>query len=157
MQTNSNFDTLFSNIEDIKKDMIKEYVEYMSSSGLFGFLPNISSSDQIRLEELSVNPKGDILKIVVNDPAAFIASYAGSRGISSIFDQTQKIYLKHKMRELLFESIIVSHLKHIPIIQRGQLIHNIACILTEVEEKLIEPCDGLVWYVELDHKLKLTR
>jgi len=145
MRISKDYSTLFEGL-GVKKEQQKKYMKYFETSGLFSFLSSISSPEEIKPDARIVRPAGKKLKLIVNDPAAFFAFYFGSRD-TSVFNNAQEFLKKEIIREHLFESIIVSHLKYIPSV----MIHgssNLGYILyskgNEQEEEVV---DGLVWYI----------
>ena len=79
MRLSCSYGTLTQNL-NLRRDDVEKYISYLRASGLFSFLPNISSPTQIDLDSARVTPRKDRLKLIVNDPAAFIAVYLCSRG-----------------------------------------------------------------------------
>jgi len=93
------------------------------------------------------------MKLVVTDSAAFISIYLCSRGITyDILEKSKTVISENrKIRELLFESIVLSHLIRSPIIRRSPLIENVGYILFEEKEVV----DALAWYVNWKNELIL--
>jgi predicted AAA+ superfamily ATPase len=139
MRLSSSYGTLTKNL---RKDETEKYISYLKASGLFSFLPNISSPTQIDLGSAGVTPRKDRLKLIVNDPAAFISIYLCSRGATT-FDQVKRLLLDEGVREHLFEAVVVSHLRYMPRIRIAP--ENMGYIITEDEEEL---ADGFAWYLD---------
>jgi len=146
MRLSSSYDTLTQNL---RKDDMGKYISYLEASGLFSFLPNISSPTQIDLDSACVTPRKDRLKLIVNDPAAFISIYLCSRGATT-FNQVKKLLSDERVREHLFEAVIVSHLRYMPLIRIAP--ENRGYIITEDEEELV---DGFAWYLDMSNRLVL--
>jgi len=147
IQISADFHTLTDGITSLKKDEVKMYIEYLEASGLFQRVRNISSPNEINKESLSVIPKGDSPKLVVTDPCAFLALYACSRGqTSKIFEFSQKLLKENDhIKELLYESIVISHLKNMPQIAPSNLGYIVECNenTNNCNEEL---CDAFIWY-----------
>jgi predicted AAA+ superfamily ATPase len=146
MRLSSSYGTLTQNL---RKNETEKYISYLEASGLFSFLPNISSPTQIDLGSASVRPRKDRLKLIVNDPAAFISIYLCSRGATT-FDQVKILLLDGGVREHLFEAVVVSHLRYMPRIRIAP--ENMGYIITEDEEEL---ADGFAWYLDRSNRLVL--
>ncbi len=140
-------------IQNVKKDEMQKYIHYLRASGLFEFTPCISSPSQIDVKNLLVTPSREKMKLVVTDSAAFISIYLCSRGITyDILEKSKTVISENrKIRELLFESIVLSHLIRSPIIRRSPLIENVGYILFEEKEVV----DALAWYVNWKNELIL--
>jgi len=156
MYIKNNYKNLISNLGLNKKE-VEKYIDYMTNSGLITLLPSISSQDQIKIDVGYVSPEGGILKLLINDPAAFISIYFCSRGFPSVFYQAKKLFADNKVAEQLFESIIISHLQHMPAIKRGRLFNNLAFILLDKGKDGLssEPCDGIAWYPRFGNDITL--
>lgn len=150
MILSSSYGTLTKNLG---KDDAEKYISYLEASGLFSFLPNISSPTQIDLDSSCVETRKDRLKLIVNDPAAFMSVYLCSRGATT-FNQVKNLLSDRKdrkIREHLFESVVVSHLRYMPRI-RFAPEENRGYILTEDGEEL---ADGFAWYLDNSNRLVL--
>jgi len=146
MRLSSSYGTLTQNLG---KDDAEKNISYLRASGLFSFLPDISSPTQIDLDSACVTPRKDRLKLIVNDPAAFISIYLCSRGATT-FNQVKKLLSDERVREHLFEAVVVSHLRYMPRIRIAP--ENMGYILTEDEEELV---DGFAWYLDRSNRLVL--
>lgn len=76
------------------------------------FLPEIRRSDMdIGNQIVSMNTKNKV-KLVVTDPAAYIACYNCTRKVKSGLLSKSIYHFNNKtnVRELLFESILISHM-----------------------------------------------
>jgi predicted AAA+ superfamily ATPase len=146
MRLSSGYGTLTRNL---RKDETEKYISYLEASGLFSFLPNISSPAQIDVDSACVTTRNDRLKLIVNDPAAFISIYLCSRGAAT-FNQVKRLLLEERVREHLFEAVIVSHLRYLPRIRIAP--ENMGYIITEDEEEL---ADGFAWYLDRSNRLVL--
>ncbi|MBI2084563.1 MAG: AAA family ATPase [Candidatus Aenigmarchaeota archaeon] len=143
----------YSTLSSLRKEETQKYIEYLKTSGFTNFLPNITSSNEIDTKSLLVTPRGNILKMVINDPASFLSIYLGSRGVeTSVFNQIEKILADKSIKEHLYEAIILSHLQHIPPIQVSA--KNIGYILVE-EKNNAELADGFCWYINFKSELVL--
>lgn len=144
----------YTSLIKLKKEEVEKYISYLKASGLFAFIPYVSSSTQIDVENLLVTSNREKLKLIVTDPAAFIAIYMGSRGITgNVIEHTKEIFAqKEKIKELLFESIVVSHLLRSPIFRKSSLIENV-CFVKKENEELV---DSLAWYVNWKNELVLV-
>ncbi len=150
MRISSDYSTLSTTL---RKEEIQRYVEYLETSGFTSFLPNVTSSNEIDTKSLLVSPRGNILKMVINDPASFLSIYLGSRGTeTSIFNHIEKILSEKSVKEHLYEAIILSHLQHIPPIQISA--KNIGYILVE-DRNNEELADGFCWYINFKSELVL--
>jgi predicted AAA+ superfamily ATPase len=136
----------YTTLSSLKKDEIERYIDYLVTSGLISFIPNISSPDEIKSDMIIC--KGDKLKLVVNDPSVFIALYCGSRNIASIFNKVSSILTDCKGETL--ESMAISHLKFFSV---NQPFNNIAYILHEENKQEIEVCDAFLWYLNFKNQL----
>ena len=148
MRLSCSYGTLTQNL-NLRRDDVEKYISYLRASGLFSFLPNISSPTQIDLDSARVTPRKDRLKLIVNDPAAFIAVYLCSRGAIK-FGQVKKLLSDERVREHLFEAVIISHLRYMPLIRIAP--ENMGYIITEDEEELV---DGFAWYLDRSNRLVL--
>lgn len=147
MHISSTYDTLTRNIS-LKKDEIFKYIKYFKSSGLFDFIPSISSPDEININTKSVIPSGKKLKLLVTDPAAFISFYLCSRNVHNIFEKSKTI-ISGNIKELLFEAVAVSHLRYLPLKKPFQ---NIGYILKIENKKERELSDAFIWYINHENK-----
>lgn len=142
----------FSTFSHLKKEDTKRYKEYLEVSGLFSFLPNISPKD-IDLKSRAVRAGTDTMKMVVNDPAAFLSIYLCSRGVTSeMLGHAIKVLRENQVREHLSESIVLSHLKHIPMIQISNP-DNVGYISFREDGR--EVADGFCWYINRKNELCL--
>jgi len=152
MRISGNYDSIVPKNLTPKKDQIERCIEYLEASGLFNFLPNISSPDQVNIEQQIVSPSRDKLKLVISDPSVFIASYLCSRGTSSIFRAAKGLLANDIIMEHLAESIVVSHLQHAPVLKRSMLSKNVGYMLLDQDGKEKEIVDGMAWYINFKNK-----
>lgn len=135
-----------------------KYIEYLTSSGLFSLIPCVDNPSQIDHKTKFVNPKNFKYKFVVNDPAVFFSGYFCSRGIRGIFKRANKLLQENsKIAESLFESIIISHFRHHPVLKR-QKTNNISFILDTKNkgEEGSELLDVFLWYLNFQDKFVLV-
>jgi len=150
MQISSDYSTLSS----LRKGEVEKYIKYIETAGFTSFLPNVSSSKDIDIKSRLVTPSGNILKMVANDPAAFLSIYLGTRGVkTSIFGHIEETLTNKSIKEHLFESIVLSHLQHMPPIQISA--KNIGYVLFS-DKNNIELADGLCWYINFEGELVLV-
>lgn len=136
----------------INKEDCNKYLEYLKSSGLFSLIPCISKPSQIDYKTNLVSPSDNKYKFLVGDPAVFFSNYFSSRGISNIFSRAKKLIEEDKtMRNFLFESVIVSHLLHHPVLKR-EGHKNISFILEASNngDDGGELADALIWYLNFE-------
>lgn len=135
-----------------------KYMEYLTSSGLFSLLPCIDNPSQIDHKTKFVNPKNSRYKFVVNDPAVFFSAYFCPRGIREIFKRANKLLQEnHQIAESLFESIIISHFRHHPVL-KSQKTNNISFILDtkNQNEEGNELLDVFLWYLNFQEEFVLV-
>lgn len=145
MEISKDYSTFLNYLKEINLDELKKYLKYLKESGIISFFERISSKEEVDIASKNIMPKDLKHKIVFNDPAAFIAVFCCSRQQSEIqksFEEAPK--LDH---DLLLESIVLSHLKQIPI---SPIYENVGYIkLGEQKEEL---ADGLAWYYDAIEK-----
>lgn len=133
-------------------------MEYLTSSGLFSLLPCVDNPSQIDHKTKLVNPKNSRYKFVVNDPAVFFSIYFCSRGIRNIFQRANKLLQDDSsVAEFLFESLIISHIRHHPVL-KSQRTNNISFILDSKndEEEGQELLDVFLWYLNFQEEFVLV-
>lgn len=140
------------NVQGLNKSDMKHYIKYLNESGLFAFLPRISK-EQIDLENKSVSSRTEFFKLIVSDPAAFIATYQCSRGVKyGILDKAKKtIDEKDHIKDLLFESILCAHLGKSPVLGQPFVKDTIGYIKDEDEEL----ADCFVWHINYHDEMIL--
>lgn len=134
-----NFDTLKAG--NMKKEELSKYIDYLEASGLFMFVPNVSSPTEIDPSSLTIIPSGKIRKLVVTDPAVFLALYYCSRNVVDIYKKANT-QLPQGIQEAIFEAITISHLRFLPL---APPFKNIAYVL-EANDAGKELADALIWY-----------
>ena len=135
-----------------------KYMEYLTSSGLFSLIPCVTNPSQINHKTYFVNPQDSKFKFVVNDPAVFFSIYFCSRGIRNIFQRANKLLQDNStVAEFLFESLIISHLHHHPVL-KSQRIDNISFILDSKDDDKEgqELLDVFIWYLNFQDKFILV-
>ncbi len=144
----------FCNLDKkIKLEECKKYLEYLSSSGLFEFIPAITNPSQMVLDKNLVNPTTAKLKFCLTDPAVFLAIYFGSRGMRKIFENSQTLFEKEpKVRELLYEAITIAHTAYINPIRNNDP-KTLAFILDIENKSEEELSDVLGWYSDYRKRL----
>jgi predicted AAA+ superfamily ATPase len=130
----------------IKKEDAEKYLNYLISSGLFMFIPSISSPAEVDGASQTVRPSSENLKLITADPAAFLAIYSGVRKIHSIYRKADSI-IKGEVEDLLIEAIAISHIRHI---SAGSASQDIAFNLHKTSSGSIELSDAVTWYI--NHK-----
>jgi hypothetical protein len=140
MRISADLDTLL--VSGLKKKELSLYIEYLKASGLFMFIPNVSQDTDIDINSQMIVPSGKIQKLIVTDPAVFLSLYYCSRNINNIYKKASS-QLSKNIQELLFESIVISHLRFLPIVRP---FLNIAYVLEDNNEEK-ELADALIWYV----------
>ncbi|MDP3027712.1 MAG: hypothetical protein Q8N63_08460 [Nanoarchaeota archaeon] len=151
---------LFCNLDNKSLTRLEcdEYMEYLTSSGLFSLIPCITNPSQINHKTYFVNPQSSKFKFVVNDPAVFFSIYFCSRGIRNIFQRANKLLQDNSsVAESLFESLIISHLHHHPVL-KSQRINNISFILDSKDDDKEghELLDIFIWYLNFQDKFVLV-
>lgn len=137
----------------LKLEDCKKYLEYLSSSGLFETIPSIQNPSQIDLSQSLINPSNTKLKFVINDPAVFLAVYFGSRGITNVFENSQKLFSeKSEVKESLYESIVSAHISFIHPIRNNDP-KTLAFILDVKDKEEEELLDILGWYSNYKNQL----
>ena len=139
-------------------DECNKYIEYLTSSGLFSLLPCVDNPSQIDHKTKFVNPKNSRYKFVVNDPAVFFSIYFCSRGIRNIFQRANKLLQDDSsVAEFLFESLIISHLHHHPVL-KSQRTDNISFILDSKDDDKEghELLDVFLWYLNFKEEFVLV-
>lgn len=140
---------VFRNELQMKKEECEKYTNYLTTSGLFSIIKGVSKPDQIDFKTKFVNVGEDKLKFIVNDPAAYFAIFFGSRGNTYNIFERSKLRVKEdaRARGFLFESVLLSHLVHMPVIKRSQLKENISFVCHKEGTSEEELVDGFVWYL----------
>lgn len=143
----------YFNLPNMSKEKLSPYIKYLEASGLYDFIPLISNPGQVDIKNLLVTPDKQEVKLVVTDPAAFIATYACSRGINSrILTQMKDIFEKDtKILESLFESVVISHLLRSPMIKKTFSTKNVSYLKYDKKEL----ADVFSWYVNWKNQLIL--
>ncbi|RKY36883.1 MAG: hypothetical protein DRP72_03655 [Candidatus Omnitrophota bacterium] len=140
MRIAANLDTLL--VGGLKKGELSKYIEYLEASGLFMLIPSVSNKNDVDLDSQTIIPNGKVQKFIVTDPAVFLSLYYCSRNIVDIYKKASS-HLSKNIQELLFEAIVISHLRFLPVTRP---FLNIAYVLEDDDEKK-ELADALVWYV----------
>ena len=130
-------------VASIRKEDILKYKDYLEVSGLFMFLPNVSSPNQIDASSQLVSPSRNKLKFVVADPAVYSSIYGCSRGMTHVYQKMEQI-IEGGVEGFLFEAIVLAHLRFLPAYVPFE---NISYILHEEDGKEYELADALIWYV----------
>jgi len=124
-----------------------KYLTYLEASGLFMRLSSITSREDINSKSKIVNTSTKYQKFIVCDPAVFISSYCCSREVTNIHNYMKKMFQKKpELKQLLFEAIVLSHLRYIPL---RKPFRNISFI----SESGNEVTDGVLWYINYKDEL----
>lgn len=140
----------YFSVQNLKTKDIGKYKAYLEESGLFMFLPEIRRSDMdIGNQIVSMNTKNKV-KLVVTDPAAYIACYNCTRKVKSGLLSKSIYHFNNKtnVRELLFESILISHMAKSSTLNQPIMQKNIG-YLTNGQEEL---ADAFVWLLNYEDK-----
>lgn len=131
-------------IENIQAKEIEHYKKYLQESGLFMFLPRIRSKDvESSDRRITINSDSNS-KMIVTDPAAYIACYYCSRKVENgILKKAQNDFnINKKISESLFESIVISHMAKSSTLNQPIMKKNIGYFHDEEE---ISDCT--VWMI----------
>ena len=142
MRMSSNLDAIKPN-PTIKQDDFLKYIDYLENSGLFMRVPDVYLPEQINVSGRSVTSSFERPKLVVADPAVFIAIYLCSRNIAPTIEKINAV-LDDTMQGHLLEATIISHLRFLP---HTQPFENINYVLYRDGAVETELADALVWYV----------
>ncbi len=142
--------TDFTSFFNMSKDKISPYLDYLETSGFMRFLPSLSLPEDIDNKSFLVQPSKTSFKLIVNDPAAFFSIYLASRGINKgVFNSINSVIEREEnVLNFLFESIVLSHLIHMPVLNPSKIGYIL-------DKKTGKEFDGFSWYVNFKNELVL--